>query len=154
MDIEDIIQVIFESIGEADADYDYGDMLNALVEQGVDLTQFSVEEIRGALDVALGEDVVDLENDVIDSDKRYNVAFVGSDRVNERNIASSQLQELLQKHHIYIPGAVYSDKFGGLSSFSGEKVEDAINAARNKGNISHEDYRYLLELLKKACRFQ
>lgn len=67
MEFEDIIQLIAESVGEVGVDSDFEDMFDSLIEQGVDLTQYSVEEIRDVLDGVLDNQV--------DLDEAYNVSF-------------------------------------------------------------------------------
>lgn len=67
MELEEIIQLIAESIGEVGENTDFGDMFDSLIEQGIDLTQYSIEEIREVLDGAF-------ENST-DLDDAYNVSF-------------------------------------------------------------------------------
>jgi hypothetical protein len=67
MELEEIIQLIAESIGEVGENADFGDMFDSLIEQGIDLTQYSIEEIREVLDGAF-------ENST-DLDDAYNVSF-------------------------------------------------------------------------------
>ena len=44
--------------------------------------------------------------------------------------------------------------WGGLDSYSGDKVYDAINDARDPGRISDSVFKDLIKLLKKACHTQ
>lgn len=71
-----------------------------------------------------------------------------------RDLASSKLQDELKKASIY-PGDLYSDKlWGGLNNYSGEKVHDALNDARNSGRITDSKYKELMGQLKKACEHE
>ena len=55
-DLDDIIQSIIDNFCESNIDYDFEDILDSLMDQGIDLTQFTVEEIKEALDSALDAD--------------------------------------------------------------------------------------------------
>ena len=71
-----------------------------------------------------------------------------------RDIAKSELLSELSSNHIY-PGTVYTDNlWGGLDSFSGNRVRDAINRARDNGSISDSTYKHLIDKLKQACHHQ
>ncbi len=72
-----------------------------------------------------------------------------------RNVAASELQSKLNTFHIYYPGTLSSDStFGGWDRYTGKKIHDAIQNARNSGAISDTIYKELMRDLKKACYFQ
>ena len=103
-------------------------------------------------------DVVSKLEDAGDG-KRGSVSFLGKqfsyESANDtRDIAKSELLSALSSNHIY-PGSVYTDKlWGGLDYYSGNKVRDAINKARDNGSISDTTYKRLMQMLKKACHHQ
>lgn len=85
--------------------------------------------------------------------KSNDVSFKGRIET-ERDIASSKLQDELRSAHIY-PGKLYSDKlWGGLDSYSGNLVHNALNDARNNNRITDSEYKDLMAQLKKACHHQ
>lgn len=99
------------------------------------------------LDKSLGK----IEN--IKHQKSDDVSFKGRMET-ERDIESSKLQDELRNAHIY-PGELYSDKlWGGLDSFSGDLVHNALNEARNSNRITDSEYKNLMAQLKKACHHQ
>lgn len=68
-DLDDIIQSIVDTFCESNIDFDFEDIIDSLMDQGIDLTQFTVEEIKEALDSAL-------ETDSTTSDSpEYHVSF-------------------------------------------------------------------------------
>lgn len=55
-DLDEIIQAIVEMLGDTTIDFDIEEIMGSLIDQGIDLTQFTVEEIQEALDSALEAD--------------------------------------------------------------------------------------------------
>ena len=101
-------------------------------------------------------DVISRMEDKIEDGSSHSMAksisFEGSN--DSRDIAKSELLSELSSNHIY-PGTVYTDNlWGGLDSFSGNRVRDAINRARDNGSISDSTYKHLIDKLKQACHHQ
>ena len=59
LNLDDIIQSIIEVFAESSVDCDFEDIIDSLMDQGIDLTQFSAEEINEAIDSALAADSID-----------------------------------------------------------------------------------------------
>ena len=113
--------------------------------QGIDLTQYSPEDIEDAMRSVLKTN---------ENAHGYEISFGASADVDARNTAKSTLLDKLSNNKIYI-SQIYTDKlWGGLDSYSGDKVYDAINTARDNGKISSNVYNQLMLLLKKACHSQ
>ena len=82
------------------------------------------------------------------------ISFGAAPDVDARNVAKSALIDKLDTNHIYTSSLTTDDLWGGLDSYSGDKVYDAINSARDNNRISDTVYRELMALLKKACHTQ
>ena len=101
-------------------------------------------------------DVISRMEDKIEDGSSHSMAkSISFEGVNDsRDIAKSELLSELSSNHIY-PGTVYTDNlWGGLDSFSGNRVRDAINRARDNGSISDSTYKHLIDKLKQACHHQ
>ena len=101
-------------------------------------------------------DVISRMEDKIEDGSGHSMAksisFEGAN--DTRDIAKSELLSELSSNYIY-PGTVYTDNlWGGLDSFSGNRVRDAINQARDNGSISDSTYKHLMAQLKRACHHQ
>lgn len=117
---------------------------------GFDFSMYSADEIKEAVNAAMDAGGVDEHN----SNYGHDIAFGASYDVDARNLAKSTLLTKLSANHIYTSN-LYTDKaWGGLDSYSGNKVYDAINSARDSNSISESVYRELITLLKKACHYQ
>ena len=93
------------------------------------------------------------ENHLTD-DGRFSISFQGYQE-NSRDISASELQNKLSYHRIYYPGSLSSDNtFGGWDRYTGQKIHDAIQNARNSGIITDDIYKELMRELKKACYYQ
>lgn len=93
------------------------------------------------------------ENYITD-DGSSSISFQGCQE-DARNIAASELQNKLDTYHIYYPGTLTSsDSFGGWDRYTGQKIHDAIQNARNSGTISDTLYKELIRDLKRACYYQ
>ena len=140
MGIEDIIQVVLDHLDSC-IDSDFEEVLEVLTEQGIDMTQYSADDIREIIDNALNE-----------PENSYSVTFGARPdwEIQERNFAKSTLLDKLKFHRIY-PSTIETDNYyGGLTSYAEDKVLEAINKARDNKNISDSIYRELFSLLKKA----
>lgn len=109
----------------------------------------------------LPDEMLDKSLAKTNEEKQGNVSFLGSKEVSfegreedERDLASSKLQEELTRHHVY-PGHLYSSStWGGLDEWSGNRVHSALNDARNNNVITDSEYRKLFAMLKAACYYQ
>ena len=112
----------------------------------------------------LSKDIKSLENKYLDKslgrndedpssfEKAKEISFTGSQ---ERDLASSKLQQELSSCGIYVSGQIYSDSlWGGLDNYSGKLVHNNINEARNSNRITDAEYNKLIGMLKKACHHQ
>lgn len=116
----------------------------------IDLSNYSADDIEDAIRSALDSD----HHDYI-MEQGHDISFCGSHDVDMRNIEKSSLLDKLSSNHISTTTSISTDKlWGGLDSYSGQKVADAINQARDHGNISDSTYRDLMSQLKKACHTQ
>lgn len=94
------------------------------------------------------------DNHLLADDGSSSISFQGYQE-DARNLAASELQNKLDTYHIYYPGTLTSsDSFGGWDRYTGKKIHDAIQNARNSGTISDTIYKELMRDLKKACYFQ
>lgn len=127
------------------ASSDYNDYSSDNSFQGIDLTQYSSEDIEEAMRSAL---------ETSENTHGCEISFGASPDVDARNTDKSTLLDKLSNNRIYV-SQIYTDKlWGGLDSYSGDKVYDAINSARDNGKISSTVYNELISLLKKACHSQ
>ena len=128
----------------------HNDFVSGLEHSGVDLSVYSADEIKEAMKVALDADGVDGHS----SNYGHDISFGAASDVDARNLAKSTLISKLNSNHIYT-SSLYTDRlWGGLDSYSGDKVYDAINDARDNQRISSSVYNELMALLKKACHSQ
>jgi hypothetical protein len=128
----------------------HNDIVSGLEHSGVDLSMYSADEIKEAMKVAMGTDGIDGHG----SNYGHDISFGASPDVDARNVAKSTLISKLSTYHIYT-SSLYTDRlWGGLDSYSGDIVYDAINDARNNQSISDSVYNELIALLKKACHSQ
>lgn len=134
---------------KVEAEREYQDFLNE---------QYSISHIEN-----LYNDVYGRSNEIsfgssddhlLADDGSSSISFQGYQE-DARNIAASELQNKLNTYHIYYPGTLSSDStFGGWDRYTGQKIHDAIQNARNSGAISDTIYKELMRDLKKACYFQ
>ena len=128
----------------------HNDIISGLEHSGLDLSMYSADEIKEAMKVAMGTECIDGHS----SNYAHDISFGASLDVDARNMAKSTLISKLSSNHIYT-SSLYTDRlWGGLDSYSGDKVYDAINDARDHQRISASVYNELMTLLKKACHFQ
>ena len=124
--------------------------IRAAAISGLDLSMYSADEIKEAMNSAIDAGGMDGHN----SNYGHDIAFGAAYDVDARNMAKSTLLSKLSTNHIYTSN-LYTDKlWGGLDSYSGDKVYDAINSARDSNKISDSVYRELTALLKKVCHSQ
>lgn len=128
----------------------HSDIVSGMEHSVVDLSMYSADEIKEAMKVAMGTDGIDGHS----SNYGHDISFGASPDVDARNVAKSTLISKLSSNHIYT-SSLYTDRlWGGLDPYSGDKVYDAINDARDHHNISASVYNELMALLKKACHSQ
>lgn len=146
----------FERLGDlfSDGGHDFShsgdsDIATLLDHSGVDLSMYDADEI---------EDVI---KSVLDGDYHshaavygHEISFGASPDVDARNLAKSALITKLGNNHIYTSSLYTDNVWGGLDSYSGNKVYDALNDARDSNKISDYVFRELMTLLKKACHSQ
>jgi hypothetical protein len=133
---------IFENYGHSDPQ-GLEDLISNLGD--LDLSQYSVEDVREALDAAL---------DSPEPSSGHEITFQAAPDVDARNLAKSNLLDKLRIHGIHVYNVDTDKLWGGLDSSSGNKVYSAINDARDSGKISSSLYSDLIKLLKKACHSQ
>lgn len=128
----------------------HNDIVSGMEQSGVDLSMYSADEIKEAMKFAMGTDGIDGHS----SNYGHDISFGASPDVDARNVAKSTLISKLSSNHIYT-SSLYTDRiWGGLDTYSGNKVYNAINDARDHHNISASVYNELMALLKKACHSQ
>lgn len=128
----------------------YSDIVNGMGHSGLDLSMYSADEIKEALKIAMDSDGYDGNN----TSYGHDISFGAAPDVDARNLAKSTLISKLSSNHICTSN-LYTDRlWGGLDYYSGDKVYDAINDARDNNRISETVYRELMSLLKKACHTQ
>ena len=115
----------------------------------LNLSQYSHDEIEDAVQNALGTG-----EGLHDTSHGYDISFGAAPDMDARNLAKSELITQLNTNHIYTTNLCTDNLWGGLDSYSGDKVYDAINDARDHGRISDSVYKDLIKLLKKACHTQ
>lgn len=115
----------------------------------LDMSQYSSDEIEDAIRNAFSAD-----DGLHHAGQGYDVSFGAAPDVDARNLAKSALITKLNTNHIYTTNLCTDNLWGGLDSYSGDKVYDAINDARDHGRISDSVYKDLIKLLKKACHTQ
>lgn len=147
---------MFEELFERLSEYFSGDEISDTTESGsvtcdgeisladVDLSHYTPSEIEEAIQSAAASD----------TSHAYEVSFGASYDVDARNLAKSQLLDQLNYNRIYVTSVSTDNLWGGIDSYSGDKIYDAINEARDDGKISDTIYRKLIALLKKACHSQ
>ena len=146
----DILERIGDLFSDGGNHSSHNDIISGLEHSGVDLSVYSADEIKEAMKVALDADGVDGHS----SNYGHDIAFGASADVDARNAAKSALISKLSSNHIYT-SSLYTDRlWGGLDSYSGDKVYNAINDARDNQKISASVYNELMTLLKKACHSQ
>ena len=128
----------------------HNDIVSGLEHSGIDLSIYSADEIKEAMKVAMGIDGVDGQN----SNYGHDITFGAAPDVDARNMAKSTLITRLSTNHINTSSLTTDRLWGGLDSYSGNKVYDAINNARDNNRISESVYKELMALLKKACHTQ
>lgn len=144
---------LLDRIGDFFSDSDsshhegYSDIVNGMGLSGLDLSLFSTDEIKEALKVAMDYDGNNISYG-------HDISFCAAPDVDARNLAKSTLISKLSSNHIYASNLHTDRSWGGLDSYSGDKVYDAINNARDNQRISVSVYNELMALLKKACHSQ
>ncbi|MBR1961450.1 MAG: hypothetical protein IKA26_00655 [Alistipes sp.] len=142
MEIDEIINAVLDRDGDMGSD-----LFDTLIDSGIDLSEYGEEDIKTIL-----KEVLDESNDSVDN--AYNVSFGASSPEDVRNLAKSTLLDKLKTNGIYV-NSIYTDKlYGGLTSYSGEQVYEAINEARDDKDITDSVYRELMSLLKKSCYYK
>lgn len=140
------------SDGGSDYHYDGQDaVMNGMDYSGIDLSMYSPDEIEEALKAALEADGGTTDHIL---NYGHDISFGAASDVDARNLAKSSLLDKLGSNHIYTSSLSTDDYWGGLDTYSGDKVYDAINDARDDGRISDSVYKELMSLLKKACHTQ
>ena len=130
--------------------YDPGGHENVIVGcDSFDISQYSADEIENAVKSAFGTD-----DCLHEAGHGYDISFGAAPDVDARNLAKSALITKLNANHIYTTNLCTDNLWGGLDSYSGDKVYDAINDARDHGRISDSVYKDLIKSLKKACHTQ
>ena len=149
-DFFDRIGDLFSDGGNGHNHDGYNNIVSGMEHSNFDLSMYSADEIKEAMRAAM-----DADNDHAHSAGHgHDITFGAAPDVDARNMAKSTLITKLGTYHIY-PGNLSTDSLcGGLDSYSGDKVYDAINYARDHNNISDSVYRELMTLLKKACHTQ
>ena len=146
----DFIERIGDLFSDGGNHSGHNDFVSGLEHSGVDLSMYSADEIKEALKAAMDTDSADGHS----SNYGHDISFGASPDVDARNVAKSTLISKLNSNHIYT-SSLYTDRlWGGLDSYSGDKVYDAINDARDHQRISASVYNELMALLKKACHSQ
>lgn len=128
----------------------HSDIVSGLEHSGIDLSMYDADEIRNALNAAMDADGMD----VYSSNYGHDIAFGAAPDVDARNLAKSSLITELSTNHIYTGNLTTDGSWGGLDSYSGEKVYNAINDARDNNRITDSVFNDLIALLKKACHYQ
>lgn len=128
----------------------HDDVLSGMGHSAIDLSMYSADEIREALKAAMDSDGMDGHS----SNYGHDISFCAAPDVDARNLAKSTLISKLNSNHIYTSSLTTDRLWGGLDSYSGDKVYDAINNARDNNRISESVYKDLMKLLKKACHTQ
>ena len=132
--------------------YDMGEhenIIDSFDSSSIDISQYSSDEIEDAVRNAFSTD-----DCLHDTGHGYDISFGAAPDVDARNLAKSTLITKLNTNHIYTTNLGTDNLWGGLDSYSGNKVYDAINDARDHGRISDSVYKDLIKLLKKACHTQ
>lgn len=147
----DLLEKIGDLFSDGGNSHDgQNDIVTGLEHPGLDLSMYSADEIKEAMNAAMDAGGGDGHN----PNYGHDIAFGAAYDVDARNLAKSTLLTKLSANHIYTSN-LYTDKlWGGLDSYSGDKVYDAINSARDSNKISESVYRELIALLKKACHYQ
>lgn len=142
---------LFSDGGDGGYDHNGHDVITGGMEySGIDLSAYSPDEIEEALKSAFGTDGG--AEHVFNGG--HDISFGAAPDVDARNVAKSALIDKLDTNHIYTSSLTTDDLWGGLDSYSGDKVYDAINSARDNNRISDTVYKELMALLKKACHTQ
>lgn len=115
----------------------------------LDISQYSSDEIEDAIRNAFSTN-----EGLHHAGQEYDVSFGAAPDVDARNLAKSALITKLNTNHIYTTNLSTDNLWGGLDSYSGDKVYDAINDARDHGRINDSVYKDLIKSLKKACHTQ
>ncbi|MBQ0142556.1 MAG: hypothetical protein KBT06_07145 [Prevotellaceae bacterium] len=147
---------LFDKLGEifSNGGYEYShsgniDIASILDHSGIDLSMYDANEIEDAIKSAIDTD--SHHHSLIHG---HDISFGASFDVDARNLAKSTLITKLGSNHIYT-STLYTDNiWGGLDSYSGKIVYEAINDARDNNRISDSVFRELIALLKKACHSQ
>ena len=146
----DFIERIGDFFSDGGNHSGHNDFVSGFEHSGVDLSLYSSDEIKEALKAAMDTDSADGHS----SNYGHDISFGAAADVDARNVAKSTLISKLSSNHIYT-SSLYTDRlWGGLDSYSGDKVYDAINDARDHQRISASVYNELMALLKKACHSQ
>lgn len=124
-------------------------MIDGFDGSSLDISQYSSDDIEDAVRNALGT-----SDSVHDTGHGYDISFGAAQDVDARNLAKSELITQLNTNHIYTTNLSTDNLWGGLDSYSGNKVYEAINDARDHGLINDSVYKDLIKLLKKACHTQ
>lgn len=143
------ISDLFSDGGNVCIDGDSG-IMDYMGHPVIDLSMYGADEIREALNAAFPTDGMN----GLETNYGHDIPFGAASDVDARNLAKSTLISKLNSSHVST-GNLYTDRlWGGLDSYSGNKVYDAINSARDNNRISESMYRELVSLLKKACQYQ
>ena len=147
----DILERISDIFSDGGNSHDgQNEIVTVFGHSGFDFSMYSADEIKEAVNAAMDADGVNGHC----SNYGHDIAFGASYDVDACNLAKSTLLTKLSANHIYTSN-LYTDKvWGGLDSYSGNKVYDAINSSRDSNSISESVYRELITLLKKACHYQ
>ena len=148
-DFLDKISDLFSGSGDCNH-CGHNDIASGIGHSGLDLSMYSTDEIKEAMKVAVDSDGVDGHS----SSHDHNISFGAASDVDARNLAKSTLITKLNANHINTYKLYTDNLWGGLDSYSGHQVYDAINSARDNNMISESVYKELMALLKKACHYQ
>ena len=147
----DLIEKIGDFLSDGVNSHDgQNDFVPCFGHSDFDLSMYSADEIKEAMNAALDDGGIEEHS----SNYGHDIAFGAAPDVDARNLAKSTLLSKLSTNHIYTSN-LHTDKlWGGLDSYSGDKVYDAINSARDSNKITESVHRELITLLKKACHSQ
>lgn len=145
----DKLSEVFSNGGHEYSHTGNSDITSILDHSGIDLSMYDENEIEDAIKSA-----IDADTHHHSSIHGHEIAFGASSDVDARNLAKSTLISKLGSNHIYTSSLYTDDLWGGLDSYSGKVVYEAINDARDNNRISDSVFRELIALLKKACHSQ
>lgn len=149
---EDMIERIGDIISGSGHNYDLDNLQAHLMEYGIDLSQFSPEEIREAIDYAVsGEELTNIgeQSNTHISSQGNNISFEGIGE-DSRNTSKSELLDKLKAKHIDTKYLHTDNHYGGFDSNSASEIKERLNEARDKGSITDTEYKEMSKKLKDS----